>query len=125
MVVVAFATRTAHPFPVHWTGDDMNFRSKYTQKFVFCQGCADACSRPSHEDIFPCGLFLLFFLFWGTPIRGFWLKPGKNPPDHALKRHSLRRVSFFIFFFPRSRKGRSPIKKTKSPSLLNQSDGLQ
>src|SRR5438270_13572814 len=39
-------------------------------------------------------LFLLFFLFWGMPIRGFWLKPGKNPPDHALKRHGLRRVSF-------------------------------
>jgi len=38
-------------------------------------------------------LFLLFFLFWGTSIRGFWLKPGKNPPDHALKRHGLRRVS--------------------------------
>jgi hypothetical protein len=38
--------------------------------------------------------FLLFLLFWGTPIRGFWLKPGKNPPEHALKRHGLRRVSF-------------------------------
>src|SRR5712692_5639947 len=36
---------------------------------------------------------LRFFLFWGTSIRGFWLKPGKNPPDHALKRHGLRRVS--------------------------------
>src|SRR6266536_530787 len=35
-------------------------------------------------------------LFWGTSIRGFWLKPGKNPPDHALKRHGLRRVSSVI-----------------------------
>src|SRR2546428_12526252 len=41
-------------------------------------------------------LFLLFYLFWGTSIRGFWLKPGKNPPDHALKRHGLRRVSSVI-----------------------------
>src|SRR6266702_6520774 len=54
--------------------------------------CADACSHPSQEGSVPC-LFLLFYLFWNTSIRGFWLKPGKNPPDHALKRHGLRRVS--------------------------------
>ncbi len=46
----------------------------------------------AQEDLFLC-LFLLFYLLWGTSIRGFWLKPGKNPPDHALKRHGLRRVS--------------------------------
>jgi hypothetical protein len=42
-------------------------------------------------------LYLLFYLSWGTSIRGFWLKPGKNPPDHALKRHGLRRVSSVIW----------------------------
>src|SRR2546430_6816062 len=58
--------------------------------------CADACSHPSQEGSVPC-LFLLFYLFWNTSIRGFWLKPGKNPPDHALKRHGLRRGFSFMW----------------------------
>ena len=59
----------------------------------------------AQEDLFLC-LFLLFYLLWGTSIRGFWLKPGKNPPDHALKRHGLRRVSSVSH----------PVKKTPKKS---------
>ena len=32
-----------------------------------------------------------------TLIRVFWLKPTRNPPDHALKRHGLQRDSSVTF----------------------------
>jgi hypothetical protein len=55
---------------------------------------ADACSRPSrrHFSLFVSSVLSAL----GHVHTGFLAKARGNPPDLALKKHGLRRVSFVI-----------------------------